>query len=140
PALTSQENSFMLKLLGTKGRFCDGLTRRSFPRIGGLAMGGLSLPTLLRAEKAAGIRKSHKSIMMGYPSGGLAHQDSFDLKPSAPAAEHVENVLPRVAEPRSNHEANRSGRCPDRLVVRGLARGGRRQANGRGAVARQGSG
>jgi hypothetical protein len=43
----------MLKLLGTKGRFCDGLTRRSFPRIGGLAMGGLSLPTLLRKRRQA---------------------------------------------------------------------------------------
>ena len=27
---------------------------------------------------------SHKAIIMVYLSGGLAHQDSFDLKPDAP--------------------------------------------------------
>src|SRR5206468_12849335 len=72
-------------LLGPKGRYCDGLTRRSFLRIGGLAVGGLSLPGLLRAEQQAGIRKSHKAVIMVYLSGGLAHQDTFDLKPAAPA-------------------------------------------------------
>ena len=40
----------MLTLLGPKGRFCDGISRRSFLKVGGLAMGGLSLPTLLQAE------------------------------------------------------------------------------------------
>ena len=40
----------MLSLLGQKQRFCDGVTRRSFLQVGGLAMGGLSLPALLRAE------------------------------------------------------------------------------------------
>ena len=30
-------------------------------------------------------RQSHKSVIMVYLSGGLAHQDTFDLKPEAPA-------------------------------------------------------
>jgi hypothetical protein len=74
----------MLTLLGPRGRFCDGISRRSFLKIGGLALGGLGLPALLRAEHKAGIRRSHKSVIMVYLSGGLAHQDTFDLKPAAP--------------------------------------------------------
>lgn len=68
-------------------RFCDGLSRRSFLQIGG--MGGLSLPTLLQAEaRATGTpaRRSHKSVIIIYLSGGLRHQDTFDLKPDAPEA------------------------------------------------------
>src|SRR5688572_22064967 len=75
----------MFTLLGPRGRFCDGISRRSFLTIGGLAMGGLSLPTLLRAEERAGKRRSHRSVIMVYLSGGLAHQDTFDLKPNAPS-------------------------------------------------------
>jgi hypothetical protein len=75
----------MLTLLGSDRRYCDGVSRRSFLRIGGLAMGGLALPDLLRAEERAGISGSHKAVIMVYLSGGLAHQDTFDLKPEAPA-------------------------------------------------------
>jgi hypothetical protein len=75
----------MLTILGQESRYCDGLTRRSFLRIGGLAMGGLTLPQLLRAESEAGIRNSHKAIIMIFLPGGPPHQDMFDLKPDAPA-------------------------------------------------------
>ena len=64
-------------------RFCDGLSRRSFLRVGGLALGGLTLPQLLQAESTSG--SSERSIILVYLSGGLAHQDTFDLKPNAPA-------------------------------------------------------
>jgi hypothetical protein len=37
----------------THGKLCDGVSRRDFMRIGGLAMGGLSLPELLKAEAEA---------------------------------------------------------------------------------------
>ena len=74
----------MLTLFGDKGRFCDGVSRRSFLQIGGLAVGGLSLPQLLRAEEQAGIASSNKSVIMVYLSGGISHQDTFDLKPHAP--------------------------------------------------------
>ncbi|OYV88423.1 MAG: hypothetical protein B7Z73_08545, partial [Planctomycetia bacterium 21-64-5] len=66
-------------------RYCDGVTRRSFLRIGGLAVGGLSLVDVLRAEEASRNRRSHKAIIMVYLSGGLSHHDSFDMKPDAPA-------------------------------------------------------
>jgi hypothetical protein len=77
---------------GEQRGYCDGVSRRSFLKIGGLVMGGLNLPGLLEAEAAAGVpghpgatrRSSHKSVIMVYLSGGLAHQDTFDLKPDAP--------------------------------------------------------
>tara|TARA_R110002072_G_scaffold303109_1_gene493949 strand:+ start:39140 stop:40471 length:1332 start_codon:yes stop_codon:yes gene_type:complete len=74
----------MLKFTGPSHRFCDGVTRRSFLQAGSLAVGGLTLPELLRAESAAGTGSSHKSIIMVYLSGGISHQDTFDLKPLAP--------------------------------------------------------
>lgn len=65
--------------------FCDGVSRRNFLKIGALGMGGLALPQLLRAEAAAGIRSSHKAVIMIFLPGGPSHQDTFDLKPDAPA-------------------------------------------------------
>jgi len=60
------------------------LSRRSFLRIGALGLGGLNLPGLLRAEALAGVRSSHKSVILIYLVGGPPHQDLFDLKPGAP--------------------------------------------------------
>src|ERR1044071_9216280 len=72
--------------LGRTGRYCDGITRRSFLQVGSLAVGGLSLPALLQAEQPrAANTSSQKSVIMVYLSGGLSHHDSFDLKPDAPA-------------------------------------------------------
>ena len=75
----------MLTIPGSSHRpFCDGHSRRDFLRIGGLAMGGLALPQLLQAEQLAGIRKSHKAVIMIYLVGAPPHQDMFDLKTDAP--------------------------------------------------------
>jgi hypothetical protein len=74
----------MLTFVGPRNRYCDNVSRRSFLQVGGWALGGLSLSGLLRAEAASG-RRSHKSVIVVYLSGGLAHQDTFDLKPNAPA-------------------------------------------------------
>ncbi|MGF1580413.1 MAG: DUF1501 domain-containing protein [Gemmataceae bacterium] len=75
----------MLNVLGSRYRLCDGTTRREFLKIGSLALGGLSLLDLLRAEAAAGIRKSNKSVIMIYMAGAPSHQDMYDLKMDAPA-------------------------------------------------------
>jgi hypothetical protein len=75
----------MLTLLGQPHRFCDRVSRRAFLQIGGLALGGLSLPQILRAEENAGITRSHKAVIMIFLSGGPPHQDMVDLKPDAPA-------------------------------------------------------
>src|ERR1700726_3783774 len=75
----------MLTILGPRQRLSDRPSRREFLKIGGLALGGLSLPQILRAEAEAGISGSHKSVIMIFLSGGPPHQDMVDLKPDAPA-------------------------------------------------------
>lgn len=75
----------MLTIQGRGHSFCDGVTRRDFLKIGGLALGGLTLTDLLAAEAKAGIRSSHKAVIMVYLPGGPPHQDMFDIKSDAPA-------------------------------------------------------
>ena len=74
----------MLKLSGNQLQMCDGVSRRSFLQIGGLAMGGLSLPQVLRAQEQSGESTQHKAVIMIFLAGGPPHQDMFDLKPEAP--------------------------------------------------------
>jgi hypothetical protein len=62
----------------------DRFSRRAFLQIGTLGVAGLTLPQLFRAEAAAGVRSSHKSVIFIYLVGGPPHQDMFDLKPDAP--------------------------------------------------------
>ncbi len=74
----------MLTLFGGKQRFCDGLTRRSFLKIGAFGA-GLTLADMLRLRAAGGnARSSQKSAIMIYLPGGPSHMDMYDLKPEAP--------------------------------------------------------
>jgi hypothetical protein len=74
----------MLTILGKPYRLCDQVSRRAFLKIGGLTLGGLSLPQVLRAQAESGITRSHKAVIMIFLSGGPPHQDMFDLKMDAP--------------------------------------------------------
>jgi hypothetical protein len=75
----------MLTIYGNRTRFCDGVSRRNFLKIGALGLGGLALPNLLRAESASGVGRSHKAVIMIFLPGGPSHQDMFDLKTDAPS-------------------------------------------------------
>jgi hypothetical protein len=78
----------MLTIYGPKpanSGFCDGVSRRSFLRIGALGLGGLTLPQLLKAEGAGGAKMGHKAVIMIFLPGGPSHQDMFDLKMDAPS-------------------------------------------------------
>ena len=75
----------MISVFGTEKSAPGRATRREFLRIGALGLGGLSLPGLLGAERAAAIGKSHKAVIMIYMVGAPPHQDMYDLKPDAPA-------------------------------------------------------
>ncbi len=91
----------MLKIEGGQYRFCDGLSRRNFLQIGGLAMGGLALPEILRAEAATGISGGNKGIIMIFLPGGPPHQDMWDLKTQAPSEvrgefEPIETAVPGI--------------------------------------------
>ncbi len=108
----------MLTLLGRPHRYCDGLSRRSFLQVGGLAVGGLTLPQLFRAEAASG-RRSHRAVIMVYLSGGLAHQDTFDLKPHAPTEVRGEfkPIATRVPGVQIGELLPRLAACMDKLAL-----------------------
>ncbi len=77
----------MLTILGRADRksgFCDGLSRRNFLSIGGMALGGLTLSQLLSAEARAGVGRSHKAVINIFLPGGPPHQDMWDIKEDAP--------------------------------------------------------
>ncbi len=75
----------MLTLWGARQRFCDGISRRSFLKIGAFGA-GLTLAEMLRQRAAAGTTPSTptKSAIMIYLPGGPSHLDMYDLKPDAP--------------------------------------------------------
>jgi hypothetical protein len=60
------------------------LNRRSMLKVGALALGGLTLPGLLKA-RADGSSTNRKSVILVWLAGGPSHIDMYDLKPSAPA-------------------------------------------------------
>ena len=61
------------------------LNRRSMLKVGALAVGGLTLPGLLKARAASGSATNRKSIILVWLAGGPSHIDMYDLKPNAPA-------------------------------------------------------
>src|SRR5438132_3508902 len=74
----------MLTLWGSRQRFCDGMSRRGFLRIGAFGA-GLSLAQMLRARASqSGAARAGKSAIMIYLPGGPSHVDTYDLKPEAP--------------------------------------------------------
>jgi hypothetical protein len=76
--------------VGLESRFCDGMERRDFLRLGsvGLFGIGLTLPGLLeRQARAAEQGKATRdvSLIFLFLHGGLSTMDTWDLKPDAPA-------------------------------------------------------
>ncbi|QDU28626.1 hypothetical protein ETAA8_37290 [Anatilimnocola aggregata] len=70
----------------TTHRYCDGIARRDFLRVGALGSAGLSLASYLRATEAGEVQPAKgKSAIFVYLGGGPPHLDTFDLKPDAPA-------------------------------------------------------
>lgn len=77
----------MLVLPGAQTRYCDGVSRRSFLRIGGFAFGAasLTLADIFRAEaRQGGQSNQQKSVINIFLGGGPPHQDMWDLKMDAP--------------------------------------------------------
>ena len=100
---------------------CDGVSRRTFLQVGGLAMGGLSLPQILQAEAKQGTRSPHKSVIMIYLTGGPPHQDMVDLKPQAPVDIRgeffpIDTCLPGVQL--SEHMPRMAERLDKAVVIR----------------------
>ena len=90
----------MLDLIGPQStRFCDGVTRRSFLRVGGLSALGLSLSDLFRLRQARAKSKASaagatptssagnrgKSVILIWMDGGPSQLETLDPKPEAPS-------------------------------------------------------
>ena len=80
----------MLRIDGHPLPMCDRQSRRAFLQIGGLALGGLSLPQILRAQSESGESQPHKAVIMVFLAGGAPHQDTVDMKPDAPSPQRGE--------------------------------------------------
>ena len=67
-------------------KFCDGHSRRDFLTIGSAAaLGGITLPQLLRAEAQQSLGRQHKAVINVFLPGGPPHQDMWDIKQDAPS-------------------------------------------------------
>jgi hypothetical protein len=78
----------MLELWGRTFRNCDRISRRSVLRIGSLALGGVSLPDVLRRRAFAAPSEkppANTAVIQLFLGGGPSQLDTFDLKPHAPA-------------------------------------------------------
>ena len=65
---------------------CNGpIRRREFLRIGTLALGGLTLPGLLKARAASGAASTPKSVILFWMWGGPSQLETWDCKPDAPS-------------------------------------------------------
>ena len=111
----------MLDFIGRGQRTCDGVSRRTFLKVGSLALGGLSLPWLLRQRAAAapGSGASRRSVILLWLAGGPSHIDMYDLKPSAPAEIRGEfkPIATNVTGIQIGEHLPRQARIMDRLAV-----------------------
>src|SRR5216683_7608295 len=75
----------MFTIWGENQRFCDGVSRRGFLKIGAFGA-GLTLAEMLRLRALAGDKTAtpNKAAIMIYLPGGPSHMDMYDLKPDAP--------------------------------------------------------
>jgi hypothetical protein len=83
----SHRSRVVLTLWGHNHRYCDGVNRREFLRLGALGLGGLTLADLLRQQaraQDAGQPTKPKSVIYVVLGGGPSHIDMWDLKPDAP--------------------------------------------------------
>src|SRR5688500_2596072 len=100
------------------------ISRRDFVRAGALCFGGLalaefSLPRLLQAEAAAGIRSSSKAVVFVHLDGGPPHMDMIDPKPDAPAEIRREfsPINTKVAGLQIGEQLPRLATSADRLAI-----------------------
>lgn len=76
---------FQLDFDGPKGRYCDGVNRRSFLKIGVGGMASVGLADLMRARAtASGNGTKNTSVILIWLDGGPSHLDMYDMKPEAP--------------------------------------------------------
>jgi Protein of unknown function (DUF1501) len=79
----------MLELTAPSPRRCDGVSRRSFLKVGSLGFTGLTLADALRVKANAsasnGASVPERSVILIWLDGGPPQHETYDPKPNAPA-------------------------------------------------------
>jgi uncharacterized protein (DUF1501 family) len=101
---------------------CDGSTRREFLQVGALALGGLTLPDLVRARaaaKQAGQPVRSTSVILLFLDGGAPQHETFDPKPDAPQEyRSLFGTIPtRLAGVRFGSHFSRLAPVADRMAI-----------------------
>ncbi len=96
-------------------------SRRSFLQVGSLALGGMTLPGLLRLRQAGAQSSAgrKKSVILIWQAGGPSHIDMYDLKPDAPAEVRGEfkPIDTNVAGIRIGEHLPRQAKIMDKLAI-----------------------
>jgi hypothetical protein len=106
-------------------RYCDGIPRRDFIKVGALGTLGFTLPGYLRLAHAGQVRQARAtSAIFVFLGGGPSHLDTFDLKPDAPAEYRGEfrPIDTNVGGIRICEHLPNLARCADKYtIVRGVS-------------------
>ena len=92
----------MISISGNEStRTCSGVSRREFLRVGGLALGGLSAASPLKASAGISSVLKDKSVVLLFLHGGAPQVETFDPKPEQrdnirSSTGHVQTKLPGV--------------------------------------------
>jgi len=106
-------------------RFCDGIRRRDFVRVGMLGAAGLALGDYLRLAEAGEVKSAQAtSAIFINLAGGPSHLDSFDMKPGAPAEYRgqFQQIATNVPGVEFCEHLPKLARCADKFaLVRGVS-------------------
>lgn len=111
----------MLSLTSHGPRLCDGLNRREWLRVGGIGLGGLTLPRWAQASEASlehpPVRA--KNVILFWLTGGVPQHDTWDPKPNGPDAARSEFGTIATATPGLHVGAlmPMTARLTDRIAV-----------------------
>lgn len=102
-------------------RYCDGLQRRDFLKVGALTGLGLTLPNFLKMSQAGMVNSNGKAKAAIFVNlgGGPTHMDTFDLKPDAPAEYRGEfnPIKTNVPGMEISEHLPKLAKCADKYVI-----------------------
>lgn len=106
-------------------KYCDGVNRRDFVKVGALAGVGLNLSGYLAMARDAKVSnaKARAAIFVRL-SGGPSHMDTFDLKPNAPETHRGEfkEIKTNVPGMRFCEHMPKLAKCADKFaILRGVS-------------------